>query len=98
MAKFKYLKRGVKRKHRVIEGLLPILEEIASIDGVSKVIPAEISYSPLRKARSPSIKITRETKSGFKLLAHSKGSIQEVFVVVEGKKEYVRNKIESMNL
>jgi hypothetical protein len=97
MTKFKYVKKGVKRKHQVIEGILPILEEIASIEGVSKVIPAEISYSPTRRIKAPSIRITRETKSGFKLLAHSKGSIQEIFVVVKGKREEVRSKIESLN-
>ena len=33
MAKFRYIKRGVKRQHQVIEGVLPILEEIAKVDG-----------------------------------------------------------------
>ena len=31
----------------------------------------------------PPLKLTRETKAGFKLLAHSEGSVQEIFLVVD---------------
>lgn len=98
MAKFKYVKRGVKRKHNIIEDILPMLENIANIDGVKKVTPASISYSPTKGIKGISyVKIQRDTVSGFKLLAHGKGSIQEIFVVVEGsKKEYVRNKLKEI--
>lgn len=49
MSKYKYVKHGVKVQHSIIEGVLPILEEIAAVDGVKKVIPAiisVISYNP----------------------------------------------------
>lgn len=87
MTKFRYIKRGVKRQHQVIEGVLPILEEIAKVDGVKKVVPAIISYSPRRSISQPNIKFQRETISGFKLIAHSKGAVQEIFVAVDGTKK-----------
>ena len=92
MTQFKYIKRGVKRQHDILEGILSILEDIAKMDGVKKVIPAKISYSPGRSIKQPSIKFQIETVSGFKLLAHSKGAIQEIFVVVDKlKKDKVKN-------
>lgn len=91
MTQFKYIKRGVKRRHQIIDGILDMLEEMAKIDGVKKVIPAKISYSPKRCIIQPKIKFQMETVSGFKLMAHSKGAIQEIFVVVElGERDYVR--------
>ena len=98
MAMFKYVKRGVKRKHQIIEGILPMLEMIARIKGVKKVIPGEISYSPRRRIRGPSLKLTRPTPTGFKLLAQSGGSIQEVFIVVSGSKEEVRRSLRSLGV
>lgn len=44
------------------------------------------------------MKITRETTAGFKLLAHSKGAIQEVFVVVEGSRDKVRESLKSLGV
>ncbi|MHC1636512.1 MAG: DUF2103 domain-containing protein [Candidatus Methanospirareceae archaeon] len=97
MARFKYVKRGVKRKHRIVEDILPLLEKISEIEGVEKVIPASISYSPKRSIRQPELRFQRETLSGFKLLAHSKGSIQEVFVIVEkSKREEVKKKLKDL--
>lgn len=97
MTKFKYIKRGVKRQHQVIEGILPILEEIAKVDGVKKVVPAIISYSPKRGISQPTIKIQRDTISGFKLMAHSKGAVQEIFIAVDGiKKKEVENKMREL--
>jgi hypothetical protein len=83
---FKYVKHGVKRKHGIIADVLPTLEEIAGIDGVKKVVPGRISYSPRRGIKEAKIKYQREIISGFKLLARSRGSVQEIFVVVENSK------------
>lgn len=99
MSKFKYIKRGIKRKHNIIEDILPVLERIAQIEGVKKVTPAKISYSPARNiGRSgPHVRFQRETVSGFKLLAHGRGSIQEIFVVVDGsKKKEIENKLKEV--
>ena len=99
MTTFRYVKHGVKRKHGIIEGILPLLEQISEIEGVEKVIPASISYSPSIGIRQPELRFQRETPSGFKLLAHSKRSIQEIFVVVErSKKEEVKYKLKDLCL
>lgn len=92
----KHIKHGVKRQHNIIEGALLHLEQIAKIDGVKKVIPAVISYKRSRKIDKLRIKIQRElpNNSGFKLLIHNKGAIQEIFVVVIGsKKNEVNDKL-----
>ncbi len=96
MVRSKYVKRGVKRKHNILDGLLPFLEKMCQIEGIKKVIPAKISYSPTRNIcyDLPNIRFQRETISGFKLLAHGRGSIQEIFVVVDGdKKKEIENKL-----
>ena len=62
----KYIKRGVKRKHDIIQDILPLLEHIAQIDGIKKVVPANISYSPTRGIEKPIIRFQRDTISGFK--------------------------------
>jgi hypothetical protein len=87
MIRSKYVKRGVKRKHNIIQDILPLLEKIAKIEGIKKVIPAKISYSPTRGINQPIIRFQRETIPGFKLMAHSRGAIQEIFVVVDSSKK-----------
>jgi len=48
-----------------------------------------------QKRKQLELRFQRDTPSGFKLLAHSKRSIQEIFVVVtESKKEEVKNEVE----
>lgn len=92
----KHIKHGVKRQHSIIEGALFHLEQIAKIDGVKKVIPAVISYRRSRKIDKLRIKIQRElpNNSGFKLLIHNKGAIQEVFVVINGsEKNQINDKL-----
>ena len=73
----KYVKRGVKRKHNIIQDILPLLEYIAKIEGVKKVVPAKISYSPTRGIIEPTIKFQRDTISGFKLVAHGRGAMSK---------------------
>lgn len=95
MTRFRYIRHGIKRKHGIIEGVLPLLERISAIEGVEKVVPALISHSTARGTKQPELRFQRDTPSGFKLLAHSKRSIQEIFVVVtESKKEEVKNELE----
>lgn len=82
----KYTKRGVKRQHTIIEGVLEILEAIAAMPGVKKVVPGVISYSPKRTIKQPFLKISRDTITGVKVLAHSKGKVQEVFIICDSNK------------
>lgn len=88
----KYMKRGVKRQHSIIEGMLGIFEEIAAINGVNKVIPGVINYSPKRNIKQPFLKVSRDTIAGIKLLAHSKGKVQEVFIICNSNEtENIKN-------
>lgn len=90
----KYTKHGVKRQHEIIDGILPLLENIAKIDGVKKVNPGKISYSPKRGISQPYIKIQRRTITGFKLIAHSKGAVQEIFIIVkDGKADELQKEL-----
>ena len=45
------------------------------------------SYSPTRGISQPKIKFQRETLSGFKLMAHGRGAVQEIFIAVDGSKK-----------
>lgn len=91
----KYTKHGVKRQHKIIDGILPLLEKISKIDGVKKVNPGKISYSPKRGISEPTLNIQRRTITGIKLLAHSKGAIQEIFVVIhDGKFDNVQRELD----
>lgn len=76
----KYQKNNVKRQHTIIEGLLPVLEDLGTIPGV-RVIPGKIFYSPRGKAdNTVRIKFT-PTLAGIKLLAKVKDGTQEIFLV-----------------
>ena len=87
----RHFRKGVKREHHFLRGLEKPLEEIASIPGVKKVIPGRIYASD---SRGFEIKVSRETKSGLKLIAKSDGSVQEVFLVVDrADRERVREEI-----
>lgn len=90
----KHFKRGVKREHHFLKGLEKSLEEIAAIPGVKKVIPGRIYASD---SRGFEIKVSRETRTGLKLIAKSDGSVQEVFLVVDkADRERVRKEIERL--
>ncbi|WP_297092824.1 DUF2103 domain-containing protein [Thermococcus sp.] len=90
----KHFKKGVKREHHFLKGLERPLEEIAQIPGVKKVIPGRIYASD---SRGFEIRVSRETKTGLKLIAKSDGSVQEVFLVVDkGDRERVWEEIEKM--
>ncbi len=91
----KHFRKGVKREHHFLRGLEKPLEEIAQIQGVKKVIPGRIYASD---SRGFEIKVSRETKTGLKLIAKSDGSVQEVFLVVDrADRERVREWIEVLS-
>jgi len=90
----KHFKRGVKREHHFLKGLERPLEEIAAIPGVRKVIPGRIYASD---SRGFEIRVTRETRTGLKLVAKSDGSVQEVFLVVDkADRERAREDIDKL--
>ena len=95
MTRFRYIRHGVKRKYGIIECVLPLLGRIYATKGVEKVVPALISHSTARGTKQLELRFQWDTPSGFKLLAHSKRSIHEIFVVVtESKKEEVKSELE----
>lgn len=81
MSQHRYRQNKVKREHSIIEGLLPLLERIASTPGVQSVTPGRIS--PRSRPGSPGIRFQYRTESGIKLLARSNVAVQEVFVVTD---------------
>lgn len=78
--KLKHRSNGVKREHGIVEGLLPLLERIASLPAVGAVIPGRIRVT---KNHCPTltVRLQARTVSGFKLGARVGTLAQEVFVV-----------------
>lgn len=72
--------KGVKREHSIINGLLPVLEQIAAQPTVSAVIPGRISVT---RGGTPTLRLRRgpATMTGFKLTARRGTTAQEVFIV-----------------
>lgn len=88
--------KTIKKDHRIIDGVLPLLEEIKQLPGVKRIIPGRISRSGKINTKQPTayIKVQRPTSSGLKLLAHTHEAIQEIFLVVPmEKKEYIIDKL-----
>ncbi|MDJ1174553.1 DUF2103 domain-containing protein [Roseofilum capinflatum] len=63
-----------------LEGLIPILEELTTYEGVSTVTPGVIgrvkSHMPHMK-----LKVSVPIRGGFKLIARQGKTVQEVFIV-----------------
>ena len=86
--------KTIKKDHHVIDGIMPLLEQVAELPGVQRVIPGVIFPKP-NPNKKPFIRVQRETSSGLKLLAHNNECIQEVFLVVaKDKRENVGDAIE----
>ena len=77
----KHRRNGVKREHSILPGFGPLFERLARLPGVGAVIPGRIARNP---THHPGLVLTGETHTGFKLLAKSTSSVQEVFVVTAG--------------
>lgn len=80
----KYRAGKIKREHTVIEGVWPILEELAALERVSSVIPGPISRL---HSRGLSLTFQRFTETGLRLLAKNGSAVQEVWVVAPQKEE-----------
>jgi hypothetical protein len=75
----RHRRRGVKREHSVLADFASVFERVAALPAVEGVIPGRIANNP---TRHPGLVLKGETATGFKLLAKTTTSIQEVFVVV----------------
>lgn len=78
----KHRRHGVKREHSVIGEFPAVFERLARLTGVAAVIPGRIASNP---TRHPGLVLKGETPTGFKLLAKTTNSIQEVFVTVRSQ-------------
>lgn len=69
----------LKIEHSIIEGLRPALVRLLEHKEVRSIIPGVIR--PVRNARGPvKIRVTVETQNGWKAIALSSGSRQELFI------------------
>lgn len=80
-------KNRLKVEHSIIENLRKVLEELLeSAPEIASIIPGEIKK--VRKARGPvKIRLTIPTQTGWKAIALSAGSRQELFINTKLSKE-----------
>jgi hypothetical protein len=78
-----------------LEGLIPVLQQLARRPGVDTVTPAVISRV---RGRSPSLRLRVSTPitGGHKLLARRGSSAQEVFVVTEWSREQLQQELDQL--
>lgn len=82
-------KNRLKVEHSIIEGLRKVLEELLEkAPEIASIIPGDIKK--VRKARGPvKIRITTPTQTGWKAIALSAGSRQELFINTRLSKEHL---------
>ena len=79
MTGHRYRVNKVKRMHAILDGIAPVLEQIAQHPLVHQVTPGRIQ--PKRRGKEQRITLQYPTDSGLKLLAHTPKAVQEVFIV-----------------
>jgi hypothetical protein len=69
-----------------LPGLIPVLQRLTEVDGITTITPAVIGRT---KSHMPNfkIKISTEIRGGYKLLARKGKMFQEVFVLTELSQE-----------
>jgi hypothetical protein len=79
-----------------LEGLIPLLRQLAAQPGVSTVTPAVISRV---RGRIPGLKlrVSIPITGGHKLVARRGGSAQEVFVVTEWSRERLESELDRLS-
>lgn len=78
----KYRAGKIKREHTVIDGLWPVLEQMARCDLIDSIIPG-----PISRLRGKGFELTfqRFTETGLRLLGKNGSAIQEVYAVTANK-------------
>jgi hypothetical protein len=78
-----------------LEGLIPLLKQLAARPGVDTVTPAVISRV---RGRSPGLRLRVSTPiiGGHKLLARRGGSAQEVFVVTDWGRDRLQEELDRL--
>jgi hypothetical protein len=85
----------LKIEHSIIENLRPVLERILLHPEIRSIIPGVIRHVRDAKGKQVSIRVTVQTRNGWKAIALASGSRQELFIstdlpkiVLEGILEY----------
>ena len=78
-----------------LEGLIPLLRQLAKADGIDTVTPAVISRV---RGRSPSLRlrVSAPIRGGYKLVARRGGSAQEVFVLSTWSREALQEHLDQL--
>ena len=85
----KHRTEKIKQEHTIIEGILPLLEEIAQYSTVKSIIPGRIN----RRSGSgvpTHLHLKYNTPSGIKILGKNSSSLQEVFVVTDNADKTIK--------
>ncbi|MFM1799916.1 MAG: hypothetical protein RLZZ117_2194 [Cyanobacteriota bacterium] len=78
-----------------IEGLIPVLRELAEDPLISTVTPAVMSRTRGRMARL-SLKVSTPITGGYKVNARRAGTAQEVFVVTDLDREALQSRLDRL--
>ena len=78
-----------------LEGLIPLLRQLAKAEGIDTVTPAVISRV---RGRSPSLRlrVSAPIRGGYKLVARRGGSAQEVFVLTTRSREALQEHLDQL--
>jgi hypothetical protein len=78
-----------------IEGLIPLLKQLAQDPGISTVTPAVISRVRGRSAQL-SLRVSTPIKGGHKVNARRASTAQEVFVVTSLSREALQQRLDQL--
>lgn len=73
---------AVKRQHSTIKDIIPLLEKITRTPEVKAIIPGRIKPVAGNYPK-PQIEFKVRTASGFKCIAKSSRSVQEIFIITD---------------
>jgi hypothetical protein len=78
-----------------LEGLIPLLRQLARAEGIDTVTPAVISRV---RGRSPGLRlrVSAPIRGGYKLVARRGGSAQEVFVITAWSREALQEHLDQL--
>lgn len=83
----------LKIEHSIIDGLRPVLEKLIATGHVRSIIPGVIRV--VRDARGPvRIRVTVPVQNGWKAIALSAGSRQELFISTALSRESIESLID----
>ncbi len=78
-----------------LEGLIPLLRQLARAEGIDTVTPAVISRV---RGRNPGLRlrVSAPIRGGYKLVARRGGSAQEVFVITAWSREALQEHLDQL--